>query len=372
MARRVAAPPAKLVARRLVGAWTRRWPDHSHLFAVGDRGGWSVDEDAEHLGATARRLRIPVGSPEWARFASRQSVFLTSHFEALDRRWLDTSHRLATAYLHGRPGTPGSPQFDECFETLRRNRERIARIQVTHSEMEELVLAAGVDASRVFKIPIGIDLENFPLGDSESRAGARQALRLPRSAFVLGSFQKDGVGWGDGLEPKLVKGPDVLVGVAERVHEQLPETVVLLTGPARGFVERELARRGVPFVRVRADTRRELARAYHALDAYLVPSRQEGGPKAVLESMATGVPLVTTRVGQGQELVEDGRNGLLCEVDDVEALARAIARVIEDEALRERFRVAGRRTAERYALQRLDGEWKQLLDGFVERRADGL
>ena len=50
-----------------------------------------------------------------------------------------------------------------------------------------------------------------------------------------------------------------------------------------------------------------LASAYHALDAYVVPSRQEAGPKGVLESMATGVPLVTTRAGQAPDLVVEGR-----------------------------------------------------------------
>jgi hypothetical protein len=76
-------------------------------------------------------------------------------------RWLGSSHRLGTAYLHGRPGTPGFPEFDTSFETLRRHPDRIERIQVTHAEMHELVLSAGVDPACVFRIPIGIDLEHF-------------------------------------------------------------------------------------------------------------------------------------------------------------------------------------------------------------------
>ncbi len=51
----------------------------------------------------------------------------------------------------------------------------------------------------------------------------------------------------------------------------------------------------------------------------MIASRQEGGPKAALEAMATGVPLVTTRVGQAADLVEDGANGWMVEVEDVEA-----------------------------------------------------
>ena len=67
------------------------------VIEAGDRGGWSVDEDADHVAATARRLGIAVAPGPWARFATQQSVFVTSHFEALDPRWLESSHRLATA-----------------------------------------------------------------------------------------------------------------------------------------------------------------------------------------------------------------------------------------------------------------------------------
>ena len=96
---------------------------------------------------------------------------------------------------------------------------------------------------------------------------------------------------------------------------------MLLTGPARGYVRRELERLGIPYRHVSARSRDELARAYHALDVYLVASRQEGGPKAVLEAMAAGVPLVSTRVGQAQELVEHGIDGWLVDVEDAEGLA---------------------------------------------------
>ena len=367
IARRLAAPPARAVARGLTAARTAGWPDHSHLFAVGDAAGWSTGDDAEHLAATAARLGYEVGPAPWARFASRQSVFLTSHFDALTPRWLDSSHRLGTAYLHGRPGTAGAPEFDESYEALRRNRARIDRIQVTHAEMHELVLAAGVAPERVFRIPIGIDLEHFAPANADLRAAARAELGLPASAFVVGSFQKDGVGWDEGLEPKHVKGPDVFVAVVERVHERIPEAVVLLTGPARGYVRRELERLEAPYRHVLARSRQDLARAFHALDVYVVASRQEGGPKAVLESMATAIPLVATRVGQAPDLVEDGRNGLLCDVEDVEALAAAVVRLADEDALATALRAAGRLTAEEYALERLDPAWEALLEGFVER-----
>jgi glycosyltransferase involved in cell wall biosynthesis len=349
-----------------VRARTRAWLDYSRLFAVGEGTRWSVDEDARHMEETARRLGYDVAPTDWARFAQRQAVFLTSHFEALQPRWLESTHRLATAYLHGRPGTLGYPEFDRAYETLRRQSERFSRIQVTHAEMRDLVVSAGVDPERVHVIPIGIDLAHFPLGTQEVRTSARAELGLPADAFVVGSFQKDGVGWADGSEPKLVKGPDLLVAVLEAVAHEAPELHVLLTGPARGFVRAELERLAIPYRHVLAKDRAELSRAYRALDVYVVTSRQEGGPKAMLESMASGIPFVTTRVGQAAELVQPGRNGFLADVDDAEALSAAVLGVRADPAGVVPLVSAGRGTAERYAYERLDTLWTPFLDGFLE------
>jgi glycosyltransferase involved in cell wall biosynthesis len=360
-ARRLGQPLRRLA----VGARTRGWDAHTRLFVVGDRGGWSVDEDAAHLSAAARRLGYDVAPPEWAGLAPAQSVFHTSHFEALTPGWLDGPDRLALAYMHGRPGTAGMPEFDTAYQALRRRPDRIARAQVTHEEMRELVLSAGVPEERVHRIRLGIDLESFPLVDRGRRRAARAALGLPETAFVVGSFQKDGVGWGEGLEPKTIKGPDLLVRVLERLRPDAPELVVLLTGRSRGYVLRELGRLGIPARHVLADARPELARAYHALDLYLVTSRQEGGPKAALETAAAGVPLVTTRVGQAQELHEHGRTAALVDVEDVDGLVEWAARARAGEG--EAWLEPARAVAEAHAHERLDPDWARLLDGFVAK-----
>lgn len=329
---------------------------YSRLFVVGDRLGWSIDDDRARLVETAHRLGYRVAPNAFMRFARRQAVFQHNHFNALQPRWLESSHRVGLSYFHGRPGTPGYPEFDRAYAALRQNASRIDRVQVTHGEMHELVVGAGVAPEKVFTIPIGVDLQHFPLGPERTRPG-----------FVIGSFLKDGVGMEDGLEPKLLKGPDTFVAVVARLREVVRELSVLLTGPARGYVRRELERLGVPHRHVLLGSRDELAHAYHQVDVCLVTSRQEGGPKAVLEAMATGVPLVTTRVGQATELVVDGENGLLADVDDVDGLVAAAARVHGDAELRARLRASGRATAEAHAEERLDPLWANLLEGFVRR-----
>lgn len=328
-----------------------------------------MDEDARTLDATARRLGYEVGSADWAPYVRGQAVFLTSHFDALlGPRWMRSSNRLATAYLHGRPGTPGAPEFHAAFDALRREPQRFSRIQVTHAEMREVVLDAGVEPERVFLVPIGVDLACFPLGGTAEKSTARRALGVPAEAFVVGSFQKDGVGWGEGLEPKAIKGPDVFLRVVEALRARVPELWVLLTGPARGFVKRGLERLGVRHRHTLLERASDVAACYLALDAYVVASREEGGPKAVLEAMASEVPLVSTHVGQAADLVVDGVNGLLAPIEDAEALAGAVERLLNDSALRRAVVAAGRATAEANSYDAQLPLWRRFFDGFVEPR----
>jgi glycosyltransferase involved in cell wall biosynthesis len=259
------------------------------------------------------------------------------------------------------------PEFDTCYEAVRTRHEELERIQVPSAAMEELVLGAGVPPEKVFRIPIGIDLGQFTLRDAADRAKTRATLGLPVDAFVAGSFQKDGVGWEDGLEPKLIKGPDVLLDAVERLHRRVPDLWLLLTGPARGYVKEGLERLGVPFRHVLLHGQDDVAKAYRALDVCLVTSRDEGGPKAVLESMATGIPLVTTRVGQAADLVEHSRNGYVVDVGDANGLADWAGYVAEapDETLA-RLAAAGRETAQASSYEALAPRWRELLTGFVE------
>ncbi len=365
--RRAARAAAGAARAGVVRVRTAGWRPDTRLFVVSDGAGWAIDDEAAYVAEVATRAGYALGPSSWARHARRQAVFHTSHFSALLPVWVESSHRLGMAYFHGRPGTPGFPEFDLAYERLRANRDRFVAIQVTHGEIEQLVLEAGVAGERVHRIPIGIELERFPLVTPEGRAAARRELDLPASAFVVGSFQKDGVGWGDGEEPKAIKGPDVLVDALALLAERVDDLVVLLTGPARGFVRRGLAERGVAHVHRLLPSRDALARAYRALDATVVASRQEGGPKSVLESMATGIPLVSTRAGQATEIVVDGVSGLLVAVEDVEGIAAALQRIRHEPDLVERLRTGGRATAEQNAHAALAPRWQRLLADLTGR-----
>lgn len=364
-ARDLVRPAGAPLRRRAIRWRTESWPAHSRLFVAGDGQHWAIGEDARAISRLAAGLGIRVGREEWISAVHRQSVFYASQFSLSDAEFA-RGNRIGLAYLHGRPGTPGMPEFDACYRIVQRRRAGLARVHVPSLAMEELVLEAGVPRERVFRIPIAIDLGRFRLRAAEERAEARHRLGLPAQAFVAGSFQKDGVGWGEGLEPKLIKGPDVLLEAVALLREHVSELWLLLTAPARGFVKRGLERLGVPYRHVLLDSLDQVADAYRALDVCLVTSRDEGGPKAVLESMATGVPLVTTRVGQAADLVRHGVNGFLVDVGDAEGLARWAGHVASaPEPELAGILAAARTTAEECSYEALTPRWRELFTGFV-------
>ena len=297
----------------------------------------------------------------------RQSLFFGSHLDLLggDDAWTRRDARYATAYFHGRPGS-GEPEFDQAFENLQRYQMHIDRIQVSHSEMRDIVLGAGIAPEKVFLIPIGINLDFFPLATAESRRAARQLYGIPESAVVIGSFQKDGVGWGKGMEPKRIKGPDIFLRAMEILRARMPELFVFLSGPARGYVKTGLERLGIPYRHCYVSDYQEIGRMFHALDVYVVASRQEGGPKAVLEAMASGIALVTTRVGQAMDLVRHGDNGWMVEVEDAEGLAHWAECAIRRCGRLQSVLSNGRNTAMANSYNAQATLWRSFLDGFVE------
>ena len=231
------------------------------------------------------------------------------------------------------------------------------------------MLEAGVPAGEGLPHPDRRRPRPFPAaraGRSRRLPAVRSACPRRRSSSAPSS--KDGVGWGDGAEPKLIKGPDVLLAAVERLREVVPELAVLLTGPARGYVAAGLERLGVPFRHVLLPDLDAVADAYRALDVCLVASRDEGGPKAVLESMATGVPIVTTRVGQAADLVRHGENGFLVDVEDAEGHRGRCGRGClrgGGPGWRASSKRAGE-TAEACSYEALEPRWRELLHGFVE------
>lgn len=344
-------------------AITGGWTLYSRLFLISDLPTWSISWDMRKLSEIARIIGVEVAHPRWFPYSKNQAVFYGSHFQLLENEFPDASNRIATAYFHGRPDTDA--EFHSVYERLCHVHHRIHRVQVSHSEMRDVILNSGIDPGKVFLIPVGIDLSYFSVQTAESRRASRAQLGIPESAVAVGSFQKDGVGWNEGFEPKLIKGPDVFLRTIEILKSRVPGLFIVLSGPARGYIKRGLERLGVPYIHRTVASYPDVGKLYQALDVYIVTSRQEGGPKSVLEAMASGVPLVTTRVGQAMDLVRHGENGWMTEVEDSEALAYWAEHTVANQGGLKMLLGKARQTAEENSYEAQIDLWRNFMKDFV-------
>lgn len=296
---------------------------------VGDGADWVINQEGGQIvlafrqaGMRAELLKIPI--------FQRAKVM---HFGTLgaykprSRRGRIVSDFDVVTCFHGDYGV--NTLMDKQLDLLVANIQSVERLIVANSTMRNRFIHWGVPSSKIKYIPVSVDVNNFSPATKRQQMVIRENLGIPHDAFVIGSFQKDGVGWGDGHEPKLIKGPDVFCDVIEKVAEKV-KLHVLLTGPARGYVIQRLEAAKIPYTHRYLQAYSELPDYYRALNCYLMCSREEGGPKSVPEAMATGVPLVATRTGLASDVETEFDGGWFCDVDDLDCLTAATLSALTD------------------------------------------
>jgi len=327
------------------------------IFLIGGIGKWAAAQDAYYMA----RYFPQESEFSFYRWPSRFPppfcigiVHFYSRYSLLTSRWpkpLRFYHAAVITWFHGDPGDKNS-KFGILGEKLARYLPYLKYVVTSCTLTAEKLLRWGVPQGKLKVVPLGVDINLFRLPSIEEKTFARRKFGVPDEAICIASFQKDGVGWGEGLEPKLEKGPDVFLKVITILSREYP-LFVLLTGPARGYVKRGLEKLNVPYHHSFVKQHSELLSYYHAADIYLITSREEGGPLALLESLASGLPVVSTKVGMAPDVICHGENGFLANAEDAEALASLVAELAEHSELQEKFAQEGYKTAINYSWDKI-------------------
>jgi glycosyltransferase involved in cell wall biosynthesis len=214
-----------------------------------------------------------------------------------------------------------SPAKTALFVGLERRLGRMTDRLITVSEtVREEILARRIGRPGQFEVVrLGLDLR--PFAACESRTGElRQELGLPAATRIVVIVAR--------LVP--IKAHETFLDMAERLAPKYPDLVFLVVGDGerRAALEADARARGladrVRFLGWRAD----LDRIYADADVVTLTSRNEGSPVALIEAMAAGRPVVSTRAGGVAELV--GEAGVLADVGDAAGLADGVVRLLED------------------------------------------
>jgi len=234
--------------------------------------------------------------------------------------------------------------------------QRADFIHTACQKTKEQLIGHGISLEKIIVIPLGIDLDNFICKSREEKEEIKTRLNLPENKTIIGSFQKDGSGWGEGNEPKMEKGPDVFCDVMERLAKEF-NIHVLLTGPARGYVKKRLEKANITYTHNFFNNFLDIVDYYNVLDLYIVASRIEGGPKAIAESMACGVPIISTDVGLSPDVIDHQKDGILCEVEDRECLVKYAKEILVNNELKEGLVSNGFIKIKNYSWQKISAQY---------------
>jgi glycosyltransferase involved in cell wall biosynthesis len=163
------------------------------------------------------------------------------------------------------------------------------------------------------------------------------------------------------------KGFDILLRAFAIAARQAPDWCLVIAGdgPQRDALRALAASLGLA-ERVQFRGVVDAAGLMRSSDAFVLASRYEGFPNALVEAMAAGVPVVATDCPSGpREITDGGRLGLLVPLGDEPALASAIARIMADPELRRELSAKGREVLHRYDSKRIVDEWELVARGIA-------
>lgn len=227
--------------------------------------------------------------------------------------------------------------------------------QVRRDVVETFAIA---DGGRTHLVPLGFDLDRFFAIDDGARAAARAQLQIAAGDLVVSTVGR----------LTAIKQHAHFLDMAAVLAREFPALVFVIVGDGelREPLEQQAARGGLQG-RVRfLGWRGDLDVIYAASDLFVLTSRNEGTPVALIEAMASGVASVSTDVGGVRDVLVDPAAGILVPYGDAPALANAVREMAQSTSRRrEAGRAARRSVRERFSLDRLTDDLERLYRGLL-------
>jgi sugar transferase (PEP-CTERM/EpsH1 system associated) len=214
-------------------------------------------------------------------------------------------------------------------------------IAVSTDLADWLVHTVGVRTDQVVQIYNGVDMQRF-----HPRRGLQPQLG-PEGFVAPGAMVVGTVGRMQAVKDQvtLVRSFLHLLQVIPDAHQRL-RLVLIGDGPLREESRQLLQAAGAEHLAWLPGERTDIPELMRALDLFVLPSLAEGISNTIPEAMASGVPVIATRVGGNPELVQDGATGRLVPCADPVAMAEAIHTYLVDAGQLWRHGQAGRQRAE--------------------------
>jgi sugar transferase (PEP-CTERM/EpsH1 system associated) len=227
-----------------------------------------------------------------------------------------------------------------------------------------LVRTVGVRPARVTRICNGVDTQRFHPSAGERSSVGPEGFAA-RDAVVIGT-----VGRMEAVKDQLTLVRAFIQFVAvEAAFSKRLRLVIFGDGPLRQQARQLLRSNHAEHLAWLAGESNDIPEAMRRLDLFVLPSLREGISNTILEAMATGLPVVATRVGGNPELVEEGRTGTLVPPADPASMAAAIRSYVGDpEKLARHGRAARKRAEAEFSIEAMVNGYLAVYDAVLKDR----
>ena len=207
----------------------------------------------------------------------------------------------------------------------------------------------------------GVEIEKFFI--PRDKISERKFLGLPERGKIVGCIGR--------MVP--VKGHEYFLEAASIVREKYPEVHFLLQGegPLRKQLIEKVRNLSLSSCCTFLPSETPVERVLSSLDIFVLPSLNEGMGRVLVEAMATGLPIVATKVGGVPELVKNGINGYLVPPGDKDSMADSIVSLLKNPSLASRMGEKGREMSKNFSAQRMVLEIESLYKKLEEVKENG-
>jgi glycosyltransferase involved in cell wall biosynthesis len=235
---------------------------------------------------------------------------------------------------------------------------RFDRVVVVSDAVAQILRNSGVANEKVELIPNGVDLARF----RNVKPSLRHELVLADNPVI-------------GFVGRLVaeKGGAALLKAGQRVLAKHPQARLVLVGegPAREEWQALARELGIEAQVTFTGARNDMPEVYASFDVMVLPSEIEALPMCLLEAMASAKPVIATRVGAVPRLIMNATTGMLIEPGDVNALTKAMLRLLEDRGFALRLGEKGReRVAQHFSAEQMAKNYIGTYEQVLASRGD--
>ena len=258
--------------------------------------------------------------------------------------------------VHGLQFYKGAPKKDWLiYYPIEKYLSKYADAIVTINTEDYTLVSRRFLNKKTYYIPgVGVDLSKFS-SEKANVSIKRKELGLSEKDIILFS-----VG-----ELNTNKNHQIIIEAMSKIYNKNLKYFVAGKGPLEATLQQEIHESGLDDRVKLLGFRTDIKDLLKSADVFVLPSKREGLSVALMEAMASGLPIICSKIRGNTDLIDDGKGGYLCDVNDINTYVNALTRLLDDPDLRHQMSVYNQNKIQEFSINVVDRKMKSIYQEVI-------